>query len=122
MPTSVPATPQVAPAAAPRTALAPATPPAAQNPPAAVAPPAPAEAEDFAFALADNPGEVSFFFNQSGSYLGLQPEEINKENMSRFGLQGTPRGVGVARVIKDSPAERAGLRESDVILRSTASR
>lgn len=97
--------------------LVPAAPPAPQNPPAAAAPPAPAEAEDFAFALADGPGDVSFFFNQSGSYLGLQPEEINKENMSRFGLQGTPRGVGVARVMKDSPAERAGLRESDVILR-----
>ncbi|HVF28108.1 MAG TPA: PDZ domain-containing protein [Pyrinomonadaceae bacterium] len=109
--------------ATPRTAIVPSTPTVAQTPPAAQtpqvspAPPASPEAEDFAFAFADPPGEVSFFFNQSGSYLGVQPEEINKENMSRYGLQREPRGVGVAQVIKDSPAERAGVRANDVILR-----
>ncbi|MBA2646698.1 MAG: PDZ domain-containing protein [Pyrinomonadaceae bacterium] len=122
-PTAPPA-PAVAPVTAtPRTALVPATPnvvqtpPVAQTPQVSPAPPASPEAEDFTFAFADAPGDVSFFFNQSGSYLGVQPEEINKENMSRYGLQREPRGVGVARVIENSPAARAGVRENDVILR-----
>ena len=37
--------------------------------------------------------------------------------MSRYGLSGEPRGVGVREVVKDSPAERAGIRANDVILR-----
>ena len=63
------------------------------------------------------PGEpMSFsFLFEGGSFLGIQPEEINRENMSRYGLS-QPRGVGVGNVSKDSPAERAGLRKGDVIL------
>lgn len=37
--------------------------------------------------------------------------------MSRYGLQREPRGVGVTKVLAGSPAERAGLREMDVILK-----
>jgi membrane-associated protease RseP (regulator of RpoE activity) len=116
-----PPAPGVAPVTAtPRTALVPATPTVAQTPPAAQTPqvsPASPEAENFTFDFADAPGDVSFFLNQSGGYLGVQPEEINKENMSRYGLQREPRGVGVAQVINGSPAERAGVRVNDVILR-----
>ena len=52
----------------------------------------------------------------SGSYLGVMLEEITKENMSRYGLR-EPRGVGITKVVEGSPAERAGLRKDDVILR-----
>jgi serine protease Do len=55
------------------------------------------------------------FFLDGGTFLGIQPEEINRENMGRYGLS-QPRGVGVGNVSKDSPAERAGLKKGDVIL------
>ena len=63
------------------------------------------------------PGEpMSFsFFLNGGSFLGIQPEEINRENMGRYNLS-QPRGVGVRDVSKDGPAERAGLKKGDVIL------
>src|SRR6266542_4050577 len=51
-----------------------------------------------------------------GAFLGVYAEEINKENMSRYGLREV-RGVGVTQVVKDSPAEKAGLKKDDVILR-----
>jgi serine protease Do len=51
-----------------------------------------------------------------GGFLGVYAEDINKENMGRYSL-GQVRGVGVTQVTKDSPAEKAGLRKDDVILR-----
>lgn len=84
----------------------------AQTPPAAPAQPSPPPP-----AAAPAPPEpMSFsFFLDGGTFLGIQPEEINRENMGRYGLS-QPRGVGVGDVSKDSPAERAGLRKGDVIL------
>ena len=55
-------------------------------------------------------------FLSGGVYLGVGTEDITKENMGRYGLREV-RGVGVTQVIKDSPAEKAGLRKDDVILR-----
>ncbi len=81
----------------------PAPPPDA--PPLALAPGAPGEP----------PTAFSLFF-QSGSFLGVHAEDVNKENMGRYGLREV-RGVGVTEVVKDSPAEKAGLRKDDVILR-----
>jgi membrane-associated protease RseP (regulator of RpoE activity) len=66
--------------------------------------PATAEAQDF-----------SLFFD-GGTFLGIYAEDISKENMSRYGMREV-RGVGVTQVIKDSPAEKAGIRKDDVILR-----
>jgi C-terminal processing protease CtpA/Prc len=43
-------------------------------------------------------------------------EDISKENMGRYGMREV-RGVGVTQVMKDSPAEKAGLKKDDVILR-----
>jgi membrane-associated protease RseP (regulator of RpoE activity) len=43
-------------------------------------------------------------------------EDVNKENMARYGLR-EARGVAITQVIKDSPAEKAGLRKDDVIVR-----
>src|SRR5713226_1976940 len=51
-----------------------------------------------------------------GPYLGVSVEDISRENMSRYGLREV-RGVGVTQVLKDSPAEKAGLKKDDVILR-----
>jgi hypothetical protein len=43
-----------------------------------------------------------------GSYLGVQTVDVTKENFSRFNLSEV-RGVAVDKVLKDSPAEKAGL-------------
>ncbi|HEX8556966.1 MAG TPA: PDZ domain-containing protein, partial [Pyrinomonadaceae bacterium] len=51
------------------------------------------------------------------NFLGVRTEDVTRENMARYNLSGEPRGVGVREVIKGSPAEKAGLREGDVILR-----
>jgi membrane-associated protease RseP (regulator of RpoE activity) len=55
-------------------------------------------------------------FIDGGSFLGVHAEDINKENMARYGLR-EARGVGITSVVKDSPAEKSGLRKDDVILR-----
>jgi serine protease Do len=57
----------------------------------------------------------SFFVDGSG-FLGVSTEDISRENMGRYGLNQV-RGVGVTQVVKDSPAEKAGIRKDDVILR-----
>jgi len=57
----------------------------------------------------------SFFINGDG-FLGVYAENISRENMGRYHMSQV-RGVGVTRVVKDSPAEKAGLRKDDVILR-----
>lgn len=51
-----------------------------------------------------------------GGYLGVQTEDISKENFSKYGLS-TVRGVGVDKVVENSPAAKAGLQNGDVILR-----
>jgi serine protease Do len=70
-------------------------------------PPSPADIE---------PLEQSFSFFVDGGFLGVHAENINRENMGRYNMNQV-RGVGVTQVVKDSPAEKAGLRKDDVILR-----
>lgn len=55
-------------------------------------------------------------FVDGGAFLGVATEDISKENMARYGMRDV-RGVGVTEVVKDSPAEKAGLKKDDVILR-----
>lgn len=55
-------------------------------------------------------------FNGGGSYLGVQTQEVNKENFSKFGLKDV-RGVAIEKVVADSPAQKAGLQDNDVIVR-----
>ncbi len=50
------------------------------------------------------------------SYLGIQTVEISKENYAKFGLAQV-RGVGVEKVVENSPAANAGLQTGDVIVR-----
>jgi serine protease Do len=57
----------------------------------------------------------AFSFSDGGGYLGVSPENIDKENMKEYGLS-APRGVGISNVSQNSPAERAGLKKGDVIL------
>ena len=63
------------------------------------------------------PAERSFsLLVDGGAFLGIYAEDISKENMTRYGVREV-RGAGVTRVVKDSPAEKAGLKKDDVILR-----
>lgn len=75
--------------------------------PAPALPPPPADVEPF---------EQNFSFFIDGGFLGVYAENINRENMGRYHMS-TVRGVGVTQIVKDSPAEKAGLRKDDVILR-----
>src|SRR5688572_12570270 len=75
---------------------------------------------DFDFDMKDMPtwqdGDRNFtLFLQGGTFLGVHVEDVTKENMSRYGMRDV-RGVGVTEIVKDSPAEKAGLRKDDVIL------
>jgi serine protease Do len=56
------------------------------------------------------------FFVEGGGFLGVYAEDISRENMGRYHMNQV-RGVGLTQVMKDSPAEKAGLRKDDVILR-----
>lgn len=73
----------------------------AQTPPAAPKPPA-------------KPMVFSTFFD--GSYLGVQAQDVTRENFSKYGLNEV-RGVAVEKVLENSPAAQAGLQANDVIIR-----
>src|SRR5215216_3717618 len=65
----------------------------------------------------DEPMDQTFsILIDGGGFLGVYAENISRENMGRYHMNQV-RGVGVTQVIKDSPAEKAGLRKDDVILR-----
>jgi len=65
----------------------------------------------------DEPFDQNFeFFLGGDGFLGVYAENISRENMGRYHMNQV-RGVGVTRIVKDSPAEKAGLRTDDVILR-----
>ncbi|HEY6046144.1 MAG TPA: PDZ domain-containing protein [Pyrinomonadaceae bacterium] len=95
----------------------------AQNAPKAPATTAQADAEDdmdfdFDFDMQeptapDADRTFTLFFG--GTFLGVHVEDVSKENMGRYNMRDV-RGVGVTEVVKDSPAEKAGLRKDDVIL------
>jgi serine protease Do len=55
-------------------------------------------------------------FFSGGTFLGVYAEDVSKENMGRYG-QSQVRGVGITEIVKGSPAEHAGLKKDDVILR-----
>jgi membrane-associated protease RseP (regulator of RpoE activity) len=57
----------------------------------------------------------SMFFG-GASYLGVQTENVTKENSGKYNL-GEPRGVAIVKVSENSPAAQAGLRDGDVIVR-----
>ena len=60
--------------------------------------------------------QVFSFQFDGGSYLGVEPEEVTKDNFGKFGLSSV-RGVAVEKVVENSPAAQAGLQTGDVIIR-----
>jgi serine protease Do len=62
------------------------------------------------------PRVFSWSSDGGGSYLGVQTQEVNRENFSKFGLRDV-RGVAVERVSENSPASAAGIQAGDVIVK-----
>lgn len=62
------------------------------------------------------PRAFEFYTSGSGGYLGVQSQDVTKENFSKFGLREV-RGVAIEKVVENSPAAQAGLQNGDVILR-----
>ena len=58
----------------------------------------------------------SWSFDSDSGYLGVQTEEVTKDNLAKFGLREV-KGVGVESVVDGSPAQAAGLQKGDVIVR-----
>ncbi|MCC8109353.1 MAG: PDZ domain-containing protein, partial [Planctomycetes bacterium] len=52
----------------------------------------------------------------TSSYLGVESQSLSQELANAFGLQ-SPKGALVQAVTKGSPAEKAGLRRGDVVVR-----
>jgi membrane-associated protease RseP (regulator of RpoE activity) len=72
------------------------------------APAAPAAPRPFERAMA--------VWGDDGGYLGIMTVGITSENSAKFGLKDA-RGVGIEKVMENSPASQAGLQNGDVILR-----
>ena len=79
---------------------------------AAPSAPAAPEAPEAPEVPGEAPQAFSLFIG-GGSFLGVHAEDVNKENMSRYGMREV-RGVGITEVVKDSPAEKAGLRKDEI--------
>ena len=67
---------------------------------------------------APKPGDrnIMVFHDDDGGYLGVMTVAITNDNFSKFGLK-EARGVGIEKVIENSPAAQAGLQNGDVVLR-----
>jgi len=57
---------------------------------------------------------VTPFDDDGGSWLGVETREVTAENVKEFKLPGE-RGVVIGKVLEDSPAAKAGLKDNDVI-------
>ncbi len=62
------------------------------------------------------PPNAQIFVFEGGSYLGVQAQEITKENYAKHGL-GEVRGVVIERITENSPAAQAGLQKGDIIVK-----
>jgi len=51
---------------------------------------------------------------ESGSWLGVETQEVSPENVKEWKLP-AERGVVIGKVLPDSPAAKAGLKENDVV-------
>jgi membrane-associated protease RseP (regulator of RpoE activity) len=61
-------------------------------------------------------GRAFTFAFGGGSYLGIETDEVTRENMGKYNLREV-RGVAIERVLDKSPAEAAGLQAGDVIVK-----
>lgn len=57
---------------------------------------------------------LTSFDDDGGSWLGVETREVTAENVKEFKLPGE-RGVVIGKVLDDSPAAKAGLKDYDVI-------
>jgi len=64
----------------------------------------------------NEPKAFTFHFDGDGGYLGVQTEEVTRENFAKLGLRDV-RGVAITKVLEGSPAQAAGLQDGDVIVR-----
>ena len=72
--------------------------------------------KDKSWAVAgEAPQAFTFSGFGEGGYLGVFLEEVTPERMKELGLS-EERGAIIMKVVKDSPAEKAGLKENDVIV------
>ena len=62
------------------------------------------------------PRTFAFTFDNDGGYLGVQTQDVNKENFGKYGLRDV-RGVAVEKVAENSPAASAGIQTGDVIVK-----
>lgn len=63
----------------------------------------------------EKPSVWTFSFD-GGSFLGVEPAEVTKDNFGKFGLREV-RGVAVEKVVENSPAAQADLQPNDVIVK-----
>jgi len=64
----------------------------------------------------DAPKAFAWTFDGDGGYIGVQTQEVTRENFSKFGLRDV-RGVAVEKVVDKSPAQAAGIQAGDVIVK-----
>jgi serine protease Do len=57
---------------------------------------------------------LTSFDDDNGSWLGVETREVTAENVKEFKLPGE-RGVVIGKVLDDSPAAKAGLKDNDVV-------
>jgi serine protease Do len=65
-------------------------------------------------ASADDDGDVQVFVNSGGSWLGARISEVTPGKVKELKLP-AERGVVLGKIVPDSPAAKAGLKESDVV-------
>src|SRR6476660_2368234 len=64
----------------------------------------------------DAPQTFAWSFDGNGGYIGVQTQEVTRDNFAKFGLRDV-RGVAVEKVMEKSPAEAAGIQAGDVIVK-----
>lgn len=62
----------------------------------------------------DDPSTMLMLSDEGTSWLGVESQEITSENVKELKLP-AERGVFVERIVPDSPAAKAGLKDKDVI-------
>jgi serine protease Do len=64
----------------------------------------------------DGDGNVAFAFDdEGGGWLGVETQEVTAEKAKELKLP-AERGVVIGKVLEDSPAAKAGLKDDDVIM------
>ena len=71
--------------------------------------------------LLDDEGDVQIFTGGSGSWLGVGVTEVSPEKMNALKLA-EERGALLGKIVPDSPASKAGLKENDVVLEINSQR